>query len=297
MSYSDHDVDDDGGGLEVFFDEVKTQVKDFKKAVHKFSTADKNNKKKLSDNVDKAQKSAQEAISIFKTELKQADESDRRNYEKEFKKQQDQYNDIVTQLKELRENKPAPEEKKPKKEEKVVDNTKKKDELFGKEPQKTFLGANNNEEDEDEEVKPKKKKKKDKGGQQEHVQELDDVLNIQNETTEIMRGMLRDGEEIIITGMAAQEKLQQQTEKLVGIQKELDELGDGLKRARKELNAFMRGLACDHCMGKIIIAFIIILALGVVAIIVLRSVKPDIFSPSTVSTPAPTPASTSSPTA
>jgi hypothetical protein len=69
-------------------------------------------------------------------------------------------------------------------------------------------------------------------------------------------------------------------------------LGSDLKRARKELNAFMRGLACDHCMGKIIIAAIIILALGVVAIIVLRSVKPDIFSPQAAPTPAPTPAPT-----
>jgi len=112
--------------------------------------------------------------------------------------------------------------------------------------------------------------------------------------------MIAQGEETIQLGLAAQEKLKEQTEKMVQIQKELDELGSGLKRARKELNAFMRGLACDHCMGKVIIAFVILLALAVVAIIVLRSVKPDIFNPSSVATPAPattTAVPTPSPTA
>lgn len=288
MSDSDHDVDDDGG-LEVFFEEVKTQVKEFHNAVSNFAKADKNNKKKKGDIADKKQKSALDAINIFKSELKSADDSERRQFEKEFKKQEERYKEIASQLKDLKENKPS-EEPKPKK----IDTKPNKDDLFGTDnkPSKKPLGAT---QDEEEEPKPKKNRRRDGMQKQEQPDEVNQILEIQNQTTEILHNMISQGEETIQVGLAAQEKLKEQTEKMVQIQRELDELGSGLKRARKELNAFMRGLACDHCMGKIIIASVILLALAVVAIIILRSIKPDIFNPQTAPTPVPTPTTTTIP--
>ncbi|KAL0483737.1 SNARE 11 [Acrasis kona] len=287
MDDSDHD-DGYDGGMEIFFDEVKTQVKEYKNAVHDYAKADKNNKKKKLDSATQAEKSAEEAINIFKNELKHASEADKSQFSKNFKKQESSFKELKEELKGLKEGGPAPETK----QKKTIKT--KNEELFGEEETKKSkknLGAS----DDVELAEVTTKKKKKKGGQmmQEQPDEVNEILEIQNQTDEIMKDMLKTADETIEIGAAAQERLKQQTEKLLGIQRELDEMGSNLQVARKELTGFMRALACDHCMGKVIIVAIILVAIAVVVIIILRSVYPNIFEPSTV---APAPTTTVAPT-
>nr|CAG4716547.1 unnamed protein product [Naegleria fowleri] len=93
---------------------------------------------------------------------------------------------------------------------------------------------------------------------------VDEILTIYDKNNEMLDNMIRIGDETIQIGAAAAEKLKQQTERMVLIQKDLDELGDGLKRAKKELNAFIRGTNCD----KAVICIFIIIVLVMVAVII-----------------------------
>ncbi|KAG2392158.1 hypothetical protein C9374_012410 [Naegleria lovaniensis] len=93
---------------------------------------------------------------------------------------------------------------------------------------------------------------------------VDEILTVYDENNEILNNMIRIGDETIQIGASAAEKLRDQSKRMDDIQKNLDELGDGLKRAKKELNGFIRGTNCD----KAVICIFIIVILLMVAVII-----------------------------
>ena len=98
---------------------------------------------------------------------------------------------------------------------------------------------------------------------QEH-ERVDEILTIYKENDQIIDGMVRIGEETIHIGTNVTKKLKEQTERMDIIQKDLDNLGDGLKRAKNEVKAFFRGTNCD----KVVICIFIIVILLMVCVIV-----------------------------
>jgi len=76
-------------------------------------------------------------------------------------------------------------------------------------------------------------------------------------------------EETKDVGAAAAEKLKAQTDQLVRVGEQLDEMQSYLKQASKELRSFARRLATD----KIIMGFMCIIVCGVVVIVVLSVLK------------------------
>eukprot|EP01063_Lacrimia_lanifica_P036703 TRINITY_DN7360_c0_g1_i1.p2 TRINITY_DN7360_c0_g1~~TRINITY_DN7360_c0_g1_i1.p2 ORF type:complete len:230 (+),score=90.24 TRINITY_DN7360_c0_g1_i1:97-786(+) len=66
------------------------------------------------------------------------------------------------------------------------------------------------------------------------------------------------------------QELARQGEVLEDIDKQLDELGDDLTRAKKELNAFMRRMATD----RLILCFLFLIVLGIVVAVILHFVLP-----------------------
>jgi len=53
----------------------------------------------------------------------------------------------------------------------------------------------------------------------------------------------------------------------------LDELGDGLTRARKEVGSAMRGLLCDKIGLCIVVVLILLVCLGILAQIIYSAVS------------------------
>lgn len=103
---------------------------------------------------------------------------------------------------------------------------------------------------------------------------LDEAVDMSKETTKILQETDAKAEETVAIATETAARLKRQTEKMQEIQKHLDDIGGNTQRARKELAAFMRGLACDKCILIVVILIIILAAL----FIILRIVKPDLFS-------------------
>lgn len=103
-------------------------------------------------------------------------------------------------------------------------------------------------------------------------EKVDQILSIYDESHAMADNMIRLGDEMITIGAAAAEKLKQQTERMNLIQKDLDDLGDGLKRAKKELRAFMRGTACDKAVVVCMILVIVLMVLVIIGWQVAKSV-------------------------
>ena len=100
--------------------------------------------------------------------------------------------------------------------------------------------------------------------QQHHHSKVDTVLDIHDKNNQILDNMIKIGEETIQVGDLAAKKLKEQTEKMILIQKDLDELGDGLQRAKKELASFIRGTHCD----KIVICIFIVAVMAMIGVII-----------------------------
>lgn len=93
---------------------------------------------------------------------------------------------------------------------------------------------------------------------------VDEILAVYDANNIIIDNIIMIGNETIEIGTAASEKLKQQTERMDLVQKDLDDLGDGLKRAKKELSTFIRGTNCD----KAVICIFIIAVLLMVGVII-----------------------------
>jgi hypothetical protein len=133
------------------------------------------------------------------------------------------------------------------------------------------------------EEKPKKKRgDEDDGGQVQKVKKyergdnamLDEAVDISNDTVKKLEEIKKMNEQTVEIGIEAAQRLKQQTEKMKEIQTRLDDLGAGTKRAKKELAAFMRSIACD----KVIILIVIAVVLLAATFIILKIIFPDLFS-------------------
>jgi len=88
------------------------------------------------------------------------------------------------------------------------------------------------------------------------------------ETNGAIVRIISENEKTIENATKTAEKLKEQTEKIERLQRELDDLGDGLKRAGKELNTVFRNFYKDY----IIIGVFGIIILSVTILIIARIV-------------------------
>jgi hypothetical protein len=131
--------------------------------------------------------------------------------------------------------------------------------------------------------------------QDSYEQQLKKITDIQDDSIDILHGIITMNEETLTVGREAAERLAMQRDKLNKIRSEMNELESGIARSKRELNAFIRGLACDNCLGKVVILIVIILAAGILALVIMRLVKPDVFNMANMFTDAPTPVPTDIP--
>ncbi len=115
------------------------------------------------------------------------------------------------------------------------------------------------------------------------VREVKQVLDVQEETKNTLQNIYEGNIKTIDVGTSTADTLKKQTEKMMEIQKRLDELGSGTKRARIELARFLRQMACNAVVIIICILVVIAAVICVVIFTVLKILRPDliIFRPNT----------------
>lgn len=96
------------------------------------------------------------------------------------------------------------------------------------------------------------------------VKELDDVIDLAEGNTRILERMKGRSEETVHIATDIAVTLKQQTEQLQQIQREVDKLGTGVSRARKELVKFTLRMGCD----KVLLALIVLMVLTAILIFV-----------------------------
>ncbi|KAF0974096.1 hypothetical protein FDP41_006706 [Naegleria fowleri] len=272
-------------GFEVLLDEIKNKEKSLRDAVYNLHKAtSKEQRATLIKKAEQFYKQAKENINVLKDDLSSYNGNKKKTYQMEMKKLEQaiakSYNDL-TQIKENRETPGS-----------VTTPTGSDNGLSATTPttgnRKSSSNISKTTSDDGMTTTSTSSKKSGKrndknydeqdgaiimdddggNGQPKQMQKghsrVDEILTIYDKNNEMLDNMIRIGDETIQIGAAAAEKLKQQTERMVLIQKDLDELGDGLKRAKKELNAFIRGTNCD----KAVICIFIIIVLVMVAVII-----------------------------
>jgi DNA repair exonuclease SbcCD ATPase subunit len=84
-----------------------------------------------------------------------------------------------------------------------------------------------------------------------NVEEIDEVLDIYKKAIASIKNSQAINEETLKVAEGIGQKLAAQTEQMLTIQSKLDQLGDGLGRARHEMNTFLKGLATEKVKKKI----------------------------------------------
>jgi uncharacterized phage infection (PIP) family protein YhgE len=95
---------------------------------------------------------------------------------------------------------------------------------------------------------------------------IDTVIQIQKEGIDILDSLQESNDEIINIATRAAAKLKQQRERLNYIDQELQEIGTGMKRARREMRSLYRHLACS----KVVICMMVTVSLLLVICLLLR---------------------------
>ncbi|KAL9657473.1 hypothetical protein ABK040_016740 [Willaertia magna] len=98
--------------------------------------------------------------------------------------------------------------------------------------------------------------------------QIQEILDIYTKNDAILNNLIKMSGETIEIGTAAAEKLKQQSERLNEIDKELDEMGSGLKRSKKELRKYFRGTNCD----KAVVCLLVLSIIAAIAIIIVWNV-------------------------
>ncbi|KAL9657076.1 hypothetical protein ABK040_002702 [Willaertia magna] len=281
-SLSDHDEEN---SIEVFLSEVQDKERELKEKVFNLSRESNPTKKqRYIKEAEEIHKQAKSNISAAQDELSEYTGNDKKNLQQRLKQLENQINKHANDLKQIKENKDSGS---------TTTTT-----TSSTNNNNTGRGsvANNNKNTNNNDIemnntknttkKNKKQQQQDEdiviqdiddddygrsdnnnnGGKQEMKkghERVDEIVDIYNQNLEILDNMIRIGDETIQIGAAAAEKLKQQTERMNLIQKDLDELGDGLKRAKKELRAFIRGTNCDKAVVCILI-LVVLLAVGVI---------------------------------
>jgi Fe2+ transport system protein B len=99
-----------------------------------------------------------------------------------------------------------------------------------------------------------------------HHEGVKQVLNVQEDILESLARSKGINVETLKIADRVGAKLAEQTEQMERIQAKLDELGDGLKRAQKEVSTVMRGIATD----KVILAVICCLVMVCLLLLLIR---------------------------
>lgn len=97
-------------------------------------------------------------------------------------------------------------------------------------------------------------------------EEVNEVLKVQQDTLEALARSKGINVETLKIADRIGQKLAEQTEQMERIQAKLDELGDGISRAKKEVASVMRGIATD----KIILAIICCIIFAGIIIVLIR---------------------------
>jgi len=254
-----HPTDDDflqdgGEGLAYYFDDLRSQLKKLNRRINDLKNAKASEKSSKQKEAEKVLNNTQETMNLFQSSLNQADASEKRQYTDDFERMKKKFNKYKKDFESAKSGKSTGESAR-----NELLNDKKKD------------GA-------DKDGNGKKKKRRDRkaeeatDGNQVQVQTFDkhtqEVIDLQQKNLDKLEELVGLNEETIQIGQKAAARLKEQTEKLHIIQAEVDEIGSGLKRAKKEMASFYRNIVCS----KVIILIIIILMLLAVTAIVLRGI-------------------------
>jgi len=102
-----------------------------------------------------------------------------------------------------------------------------------------------------------------------HKKIVDKALNIQNDDIETLHRVSRTVETTKQIGAETLDKMNQQREQIINIDKGVDEVSSNIQLASRHLRTFVRRLATD----KIIMGFVLLIFVAVVFIIVWKAVK------------------------
>lgn len=255
-----HPTDDDflqdgGEGLNYYYDDLNSQLKKLRRKVKAIDSAKASDKASKVKDAEKVMNSTQEAMNLFQSSLNQADASEKRQYTDDFEKLKKSFNKLKTQLDGHKSGKSS-------------DSAARNELLNDKES-----GGGSKDGDGGGGKKKTRREKKAEaadGADQVQVQTFDkhtqEVIDLQQRNLDKLEELIELNEDTIQIGQKAAARLKAQTEKLHKIQAEVDEIGTGLKRAKKEMASLYRNIVCS----KVIILIIIIVMLLIVAAIVLR---------------------------
>lgn len=109
--------------------------------------------------------------------------------------------------------------------------------------------------------------------------ELKEILDLQYSDIERLQSMVDLNDNTITIGQKTAERLKAQREKMGIIQNDLNEIGTGLKRAKKEISSLYRHLACDRCLCVCCFLVIFLVLAFIIANFVLLSLGIKIVPP------------------
>ncbi|KAL9643076.1 hypothetical protein ABK040_002816 [Willaertia magna] len=111
-----------------------------------------------------------------------------------------------------------------------------------------------------------------KSGKITHDQVVDDlfkdIYGLHNDSLQIVQGLIVKAEDTKAIAADSLEMLKRQREQLERIDKDLDELGDTIKRGKAEVVSFMRRLATE----KLVLVLIVLVILAIAGVIIWRIV-------------------------
>lgn len=103
---------------------------------------------------------------------------------------------------------------------------------------------------------------------------LDETIDLSNATVKTLDEIQKSNEITIEIAKESMTRLAKNREKMKQIQEHLHDIGTSTRRAKRELSAMLRTVACDKCIVLILVIIVLLAAL----FIVLKIVKPDLFT-------------------
>ncbi len=98
-----------------------------------------------------------------------------------------------------------------------------------------------------------------------------EIYDVQDENMNIVNGLINKADKTQELGGEISEKLKKQKEQLDIVSVELDDLGGQIKRAKKEVTSFMKGIATDKMLIVCICLVICFISLAVALIIICKA--------------------------
>jgi hypothetical protein len=246
--------------VEVSFSEVEYEIDQVQKAVVKYADINHEARAEFQKTVEGKIVDANDAIRFFNLELKTSDldSEQKSDYYREVAKQKQILEQLIEDFTRLKNNTSNAPDNRPQ----VL--TSKIGVPGAIAPPKPTLGATSPEEPSP--VSRKKKKKLPKV----IPQEVQTVIDIHSETNKRLENMVQTGEGTIQVGVESNQKLQEQTQQLQVVERDVQQLGADIDNAKTRLRKFYRALFVDHLVLTIIVILVILfIAAAIVAGIVL----------------------------